>query len=180
MVPNIGPLMLTVNINAVSALFDKIGPGILVTHSHAEVWAGVQLLKIRTLKQSFLMNPEGDLFFPRVKCLHRFHWPEVRTIQPSSALYPTFMKLTKIPIIIYYGDNIPDNPRKIRVRTNGGHVLKWQEYGGIVLINMEVMLTVVHLPEIGIKGNTHFPFSDLNNIEIADLLSGWFREKGLD
>jgi hypothetical protein len=40
--------------------------------------------------------------------------------------------------------------------------------------------TVVHLPEIGIKGNTHFPFSDLNNVEIADQLSGWLKEKGLD
>jgi hypothetical protein len=53
---------------------------------------------------------------------------------------------------------------------------KWRDtvnkYGGNV--------TVIHLPEIGIKGNTHFPFSDLNNIEIADLLSKWLKEKGLD
>ena len=41
-------------------------------------------------------------------------------------------------------------------------------------------VTLVHLPEIGIKGNTHFPLSDLNNIEIADLMSGWLKEKGLD
>lgn len=40
--------------------------------------------------------------------------------------------------------------------------------------------TVVHLPEIGIKGNTLFPFSDLNNIEIADQLSKWLKEKRLD
>ena len=46
------------------------------------------------------------------------------------------------------------------------------KYGGDV--------TVVHLPEIGIKGNTHFPFSDLNNVEIADLMSDWLKEKGLD
>lgn len=38
----------------------------------------------------------------------------------------------------------------------------------------------IHLPEIGIKGNTHFMFADLNNIEIADLLSKWLAEKGLD
>jgi len=25
---------------------------------------------------------------------------------------------------------------------------------------------LVHLPEIGIKGNTHFPFSDLNNVQV--------------
>jgi hypothetical protein len=31
-----------------------------------------------------------------------------------------------------------------------------------------------------IKGNTHFPFSDLNNLQIADLMSTWLNEKGLD
>jgi len=41
-------------------------------------------------------------------------------------------------------------------------------------------VTLIHLPEIGIKGNTHFPFSDLNNLEIADLLSQFLKQKGLD
>jgi len=41
-------------------------------------------------------------------------------------------------------------------------------------------VTVVHLPEMGIHGNTHFPFSDLNNLEIADLMSKWLKDKGLD
>jgi hypothetical protein len=38
----------------------------------------------------------------------------------------------------------------------------------------------VHLPEIGIKGNTHFPFADLNNVQIADLVSKFLAEKRLD
>jgi len=38
----------------------------------------------------------------------------------------------------------------------------------------------IHLPEIGIKGNSHFPFSDLNNVEIADLVSKFLAEKELD
>ena len=39
---------------------------------------------------------------------------------------------------------------------------------------------VVHLPEIGVRGNTHFPMSDTNNVEIADILSKWLAEKKLD
>ena len=39
---------------------------------------------------------------------------------------------------------------------------------------------VVHLPEIGIRGNTHFPMSDTNNQEIANLLSNWLSDKKLD
>ena len=41
-------------------------------------------------------------------------------------------------------------------------------------------VTVVHLPEIGIRGNTHFPFSDLDNLEIADLMSKFLEKKGLN
>ncbi len=39
--------------------------------------------------------------------------------------------------------------------------------------------TVVHLPKVGIYGNTHFPFSDLNNRQIAQLLADWLRDKQL-
>jgi hypothetical protein len=38
----------------------------------------------------------------------------------------------------------------------------------------------VHLPEIGIHGNTHFPFSDLNNLEIADLMYQFLEKEGLN
>jgi len=41
-------------------------------------------------------------------------------------------------------------------------------------------VAVIHLPEIGIRGNTHFMFSDTNNVEIANLLSKFFAEKHLD
>lgn len=39
---------------------------------------------------------------------------------------------------------------------------------------------LVHLPDIGIKGNTHFLMSDLNNQQIADLVSKYLEEKHLD
>jgi hypothetical protein len=91
-----------------------------------------------------------------------------------------FMQLTKIPIVIYYGDFIPDlpmdNPGQDGWRARLEMARLWRDavirHGGDV--------TVVHLPEIGLKGNTHFAFSDLNNIEIADLMSAWLKEKGLD
>jgi hypothetical protein len=91
-----------------------------------------------------------------------------------------FMKLTKIPIVIYYGDNIPDkpsaNPGADGWRVRLAMARLWRDavnkHGGDV--------TVVHLPEAGIKGNTHFPFSDLNNLQIADLMSKWLKDKKLD
>ena len=38
----------------------------------------------------------------------------------------------------------------------------------------------IHLPEIGIRGNTHFPMSDMNNLQIADQMSKFLSEKKLD
>ena len=91
-----------------------------------------------------------------------------------------FMKLTKIPIIIYYGDFIPEKPSENpgqdgwRVRLEMAR--KWRDtvnrHGGDV--------TVVHLPEIGIQGNTHFPMSNLNNLQVADQMSKFLSEKKLD
>jgi hypothetical protein len=42
------------------------------------------------------------------------------------------------------------------------------------------VVTLVDLPHIGIRGNTRFPFSDHNNLQIADLLSQFLQKKGLD
>jgi hypothetical protein len=36
------------------------------------------------------------------------------------------------------------------------------------------------LPDVGIYGNTHVAFMDLNNLEVADLMSKFLHEKGLD
>jgi len=41
-------------------------------------------------------------------------------------------------------------------------------------------VTVIHLPGTGIRGNTHFPFSDLNNVRIADLVSKFLNDKKVD
>ncbi len=39
---------------------------------------------------------------------------------------------------------------------------------------------LVHLPEIGVRGGTHFLMSDLNNVEIADQISKFLADKTLD
>ena len=91
-----------------------------------------------------------------------------------------FMRLTKIPIVLYFGANIPEEPSKNpgqdnwRVRIAMARL--WRDavnrHGGDV--------TLVHLPDLGIRGNTHFAFSDLNNVQIADLLSSFLAQKHLD
>jgi hypothetical protein len=90
-----------------------------------------------------------------------------------------FKALTRIPILIYFGDNIPagpsTNPGQDQWRANLAMARHWRDavnrHGGDV--------TVIHLPEIGMRGNTHFPMSDLNNVGIADHMNEFLTAKGL-
>ena len=90
------------------------------------------------------------------------------------------MKLTKIPIVIYYGDNIPKTPSTNPGQDNWRVRLEMAKVWADTINLHGGDAKVVHLPEIGIYGNTHFPFSDLNNLEIADLMSDFLKDKKLD
>jgi hypothetical protein len=179
MTPNIGSIDMNVNTDAVSELFNKIGPAILVTHSHSGGMGWLTAIKNQNVKAIVAYEPGSGFLFPEGEVPA----PKASsggTLEAVAVSQAEFQKLTKIPIVIYYGDFIPDRPSANpgqdgwRVRLEMARV--WRDavnrHGGDV--------TVVHLPEIGIKGNTHFPFSDLNNVEIADLLSTWLMKKGLD
>ncbi|MCK9640189.1 MAG: alpha/beta fold hydrolase [Prolixibacteraceae bacterium] len=179
MVPNVGPIDINVNSDAVSALFTKIGPAILVTHSHSGGMGWFTAIKNQNVKAIVSYEPGSGFVFPEGEV------PAPITMAGGSLAavgepISDFLKLTKIPIVIYYGDNIPekpiDNPGQDGWRARLEMARLWRDavnrHGGDV--------TVVHLPEIGISGNTHFPFSDLNNVEIADLMSAWLKRKGLD
>jgi hypothetical protein len=179
MTPNIGPIDIKINTNAVSALFDKIGPAILVTHSHSGGMGWLTAVKNQNVKAIVSYEPGSGFLFPEGEVPAPISGSG-GTLEAVGVPLSDFQKLTKIPIVLYYGDYIPDKPSPNpgqdgwRVRFAMAHL--WRDainrHGGDV--------TLVHLPEIGIKGNTHFPFSDLNNAEIADLMSVWLKGKGLD
>ena len=178
MVPNTGPYDVQVNVDAVSALFAKIGPGILVTHSQSGALGWRTAAKSPNVRAIVSYEPGGDFIFPEGEA------PAVpfgdRTFTPPAVPLSEFMPLTKLPIIIYYGDNIPKqrsaNPGQEQWRVFLQVARLWRDavnrHGGDV--------TVVHLPDIGIRGNTHFLMSDLNNVQIADQLSQYLAQKGLD
>jgi hypothetical protein len=179
MTPNIGPIDINVTTDAASALFNKIGAAILVTHSHSGGMGWLTAVKNQNVKAIVSYEPGSGFLFPEGEVPA----PITMTGGSMSAVgipLSQFMLLTKIPIIIYYGDNIPakqsDNPGTDGWRARLEMARLWRDavnrHGGDV--------TVVHLPEAGLKGNTHFPFSDLNNIQVADLMSKFLKEKGLD
>lgn len=179
MTPNIGGFDTEVITSATSELFNKIGEGILVTHSHSGGFGWLTAIDNQNIKAIASYEPGSGFIFPEGEVPSPIA-SSSGALVAKSVLLSDFMKLTKIPIIIYYGDFIPkelsDNPGADGWRVRLEMARLWRDvvnrHGGDV--------TVIHLPEIGIYGNTHFPFSDLNNVEIADLLSKWLKEKKLD
>lgn len=179
MTPNTGPFDGDVISDAVVALFKKIGPGILVTHSQGGGPGWLTAIKSPNVRAVVAYEPGSGFVFPEGELPPEM--PSLTgTLKGEGIPLSQFMELTKKPIIMYFGDNIPEqpstNPGQDNWRVRIAMARLWRDainrHGGDV--------TLVHLPEIGIRGNTHFAFSDLNNGEIADELSKFLAAKQLD
>ncbi len=160
--------------DAVAALFDRIGPAVLITHSASGILGWQTALKsanvraIVSYEPTVFLVPEGDPAPPP-------------GFAPAMPVPPEeFDKLTEIPIQIVFGDNIEEELAGVfgvdlwvrSVPAAAAFVAAVNARGG--------QAELLHLPDAGLTGNTHFPFSDLNNVEVADLLSQYLGEQGLD
>ena len=160
--------------DAVAALFDQIGPAILITHSASGILGWQAALKSDNVKAIVsyepvvFLVPEGEAAPP----------PGLAPAIPVP--FDEFQRLTEIPIQIVFGDNIATEP----IGVFG--VDLWVRSVPAAEIFVEMVnarggdAEVLHLPDVGLVGNTHFPFSDLNNLEVAELLSQYLNVKGLD
>jgi pimeloyl-ACP methyl ester carboxylesterase len=179
MTPNTGPYDANIISDAGGKLFDKIGPAILFSHSQGGGVGWRIALKTDNVKAIVAFEPGSDFIFPE---------GEVPPDMPSAfdtlkgvpVPMDQFMKLTKMPIVIYYGDNIPEQPTKMPAQDSWRVRVAMAKIWAATINKHGGDATVVHLPDIGIKGNTHFPFADLNNLQIADLVSKFLTDKKLD
>ena len=165
MTPDTGAFDEKVVVQAMTAVFEKAGDGVLITHSAGGGPGWGTAMASSHVKGVIALEP-GTFPFPA---------------KGTAVSMDDFMKLTRIPIIVYFGDNIPKGDTPVanwsednwRVRWNLAK--KWEavmnKYGGHV--------QVVSLPDIGIKGNTHFMMADLNNEDVANAMEKWMKENGL-
>lgn len=181
MTPNTGTFDANVISDAISGLFDKIGPGILVTHSQGGGPGWLTAIKNGKVKAVIALEPFSGFVFPEgelpqpIKSASLFG--DLKGVEiPLS----DFKKLIKIPILVLYGDNIAKTPTTVWNEDHWRAGLEMARLWAGTINKHGGDAQVVHLPEIGIYGNTHFMFSDLNNVQIADLLSGFLKSKGLD
>jgi hypothetical protein len=154
---------LEVNVSAQAALFDKIGPAVLITHSASGGPGWYTAIRSGNVKAVVAYEPVGFVF-PQGEVPPG----ETGVVSPAD-----FLKLTRIPIQIIWGDHIDSGPlnRTILERSRR-FAAAINSHGGDA--------QVIHLPDVGLHGNTHFPFADLNNVEVANLLSQYLHEKRPD
>ena len=94
-----------------------------------------------------------------------------------------FLKLTKHPILLIWGDYIPktldqryagttQESRRIFLEQYKLFAQAANKHGGNV--------RNVVLPEIGISGNTHYAMSDTNITQVSRFISQWLKQERLD
>ncbi len=166
--------------DAIVALLDRIGPAIVVTHSQGGLMGWLAAVKSGNVKAIVAYEPfvscfpEGDVpGFPSLS--DGSIAPAAETIAAAD-----FARLAKIPIQIVWGDNIPTKPFPA-VATDIWRLSAMASREFVTRINgLGGDASILDLPSMGIAGNTHFIFSDLNNLQIAGLLSDFLRNHGLD
>ncbi|RYY02258.1 MAG: alpha/beta fold hydrolase [Gammaproteobacteria bacterium] len=179
MTPNTGPYDEQLISDSMVEALKHSGPSILITHSQGGGPGWWTAIKTEQVKAIVAYEPGSGFVFPDNELPEDM--PSLTgTLKATPVKAEEFNKLTKIPIVIYYGDNIPteasSNPGqdnwRVRLKMARLWADKINQHGG--------KASVVHLPEIGIYGNTHFPFSDLNNIQIAELMKKFLEENKLN
>ena len=177
--PQTGPFDAGVASDGVAALFDKLGPAIRVSHSQGGGVGWLTAIKSTRVRAIVSYEPGSGFPFPDGEVPE----PIPSSAGPLHALgvpMADFLRLTKIPIAIFYGDNIPAAPSPILGQDNWRIRLVMAQRWAAAVNRHGGDATVISLPALGIRGNTHFPFSDLNNVEIADQMSNFLQAKGLD
>ena len=149
----------------------KLGDHVLVTHSAGGITGWFAAIQNPQVKAVASYEPGGFLF-PEGEVPARIDGL-TGGVAGTPVPMEQYKRLTQIPIVLYFGDYIPETPSKnlgdenwrVRLRMARKFVETLNRHGGHA--------TLVELPKLGIHGNTHFLMQDLNNAQLADLLAEW-------
>jgi hypothetical protein len=154
--------------DAAAKLMEKIGPSVALTNSAGGMRAILTALKTDKVA-GIVMYENVGYVYPQGEG----PGGAVGGFGPIEVPLEEFKKLTKIPMQMVWGDNVEKSASSTNsLRLSQLFAEKVTKYGG--------KAQVLRLPDAGLKGNTHIPFADMNNVAVADLLSKFLAEHGLD
>ena len=154
--------------DAAAKLMDRIGPSVALTNSAGGMRAILTALK-STNVAAIVMYENVGYVYPQGEG----PGGPVGGFGPIEVPLDEFKKLTKIPLQMVWGDNVDKSASYTNsLKLSKLFAEKVNKYGGKAQVLM--------LPDAGLKGNTHIPFADMNNVAVADLLSKFLADNGLD
>jgi hypothetical protein len=134
-----------------AALADRVGGAILLGHS------------------------ESSFYPERVALIDSAHVRGMISLEtafcPATFAPNELATLAKIPLLVVFGDHLAEGPPEFSSRWTGalekckGLVQQIRSAGGDA--------TMLHLPEAGVRGNSHMMMQDRNNLQVADLILDW-------
>ncbi|MGX7893931.1 alpha/beta hydrolase [Tsuneonella sp. HG222] len=152
--------------DAAAVAMNRIGPSVLLTNSAGGFRAILTRLKSDNVKGIVAYENPGYVFPESMRVAGEREGPFGPVYVPDAE----FARLTRIPIQLVWGDHVQEGgwgnfyamaERFTKaVNDRGGHVEMFK------------------LTDAGLQGNTHIPFADLNNEEVAGLLFAWLERNG--
>ena len=154
--------------DAAAKLLDKIGPSVALTNSAGGMRAIMTALKTNNMA-AIVMYENVGYVYPQGEG----PGGPVTGFGPIEVPLEEFKRLTKVPMQMVWGDNVDKSASYTNsFKMSQLFAEKVNKYGG--------RAQVLRLPDAGLKGNTHLPFADMNNVAVADLLSTFLADNGLD
>ena len=136
---------------ALAALLDKIGPAVIVVHSLAGPFADA-LVGLRPQLVRAVINIEG-----------------AQSVVPTDAQIAAY---GGIPVLELFGDHL-----EAPVFTAGARMQARKSVVDRINGQAQGRASLVTLPSVGIRGNSHMMMQDRNNLQVADYILAWLREQ---
>jgi hypothetical protein len=149
---------------------DGMGPVVILTNSAGGMRALMSATKAQTdnVKGIVAYENPGYVFPEGSKPTFRHG-----SFDPIFVPLEQFKKLTKFPIQFVWGDHVDGYPvPSATIKVCEQFVAEVNKYGGHA--------EILHLPSVGLKGNTHIAFADMNNDKVAEQLDLFLARNGLD
>jgi pimeloyl-ACP methyl ester carboxylesterase len=135
-------------VNALAALLDKIGPAVVIVHSQSGVY-GLDLVRQRSDRVRALISIEGGC--------------DGMTAADASAYF------RNVPFVSVWGDNSVGAKNTV----NGDKRREACVQAANLIKGAGGRASVLLLPDIGMRGNSHMMMMDRNNLDIAQVLREW-------
>lgn len=176
-----GPLDNDLNADVLAKLVNQTNGAVLVTHSMGGTIGWRTALRSDKVKAIVAWEPGGTPFLFPENEMPSVTKAKFEALSGSAMGVPLdeFKKLTQIPIVLYYGDYIKVGSDNVGEDKWGTELEMAKQF--VETINRHGGdATLVHLPSIGITGNSHFLIGEKNNVQLANLMADWLKQKGLD